>query len=55
VPDIPKEYGDRIEKAIHGFADEHGLDDDDVVEFVKDIVFIYEEFIQYRLKKAGLA
>lgn len=55
MAEIPKEFGDRIEKVVHTFADEHEIDDEDVVELVTDVIFIYEEFIQDRLKKAGLA
>lgn len=55
MAEIPKEFADRTEKVIHTFADEHDLDDEDVVELVRDVIFIYEEFIQDRLKKAGLA
>jgi hypothetical protein len=54
-PKIPPEFANRIEKVIHTFSDENDLDDEDVVEFVTDVIFIYEEFIRDRLIKAGLA
>lgn len=55
MPEIPEEFKRRTEKIIHEFADKYDVPDEDVVELVTDIIFIYEEFIRDRLIKAGLA